>query len=666
MKMNHWRQLMDLLPQSDENIDQGSRLFDDFITNGPLRLTSEELLRIPLPSFLQFYFLLLGEGLPSSPVAGNKDSSWMRKSDFSYFNVRATGVDGTRGHFLQAAKLLPSLRVNAIHLGPFTVTDFDSPYAVRSVRSIDRNAIDPELAKVGFTAEMQLNAFVEAVHGLKMAVGFDIEPHTSQFSNVVLHHPSWFRWIRVSANRKTLMDGLTMEEILEPEMQKTFAGEVDQIVKSCLNDQKINTLEFLEPDSTEIISNKEQVRGEIIGTLIDAGYWTIPNQSWAGIGIPAFNGYNRKRNFARFDYRDSDGKNQAKTAYHVLTPFAFYDNVPVNRMADPKIDDPPVPRKDVIEGYSAIFTYWRDTFQFDFIRHDSADQVFNSLYPDTEYPSSDRTSPDVLRACINKSRQDAPWIGNMAERMGVELDDFAPLGFDLLLGEDMLRDVDRELIENSFDLEERLILLNRDRPIPFSVVFALDTHDTGALRGKSIVQDISRERMVQRHFVSRFLPCGSAIRPKYEVMGLPDRSYGLPEANNRLRNLTWIGDKIYLAQYHFLEEAYEWYEDFLESATLIEKNVNDKYASWILQSGSWALIALLSLDRGKQKRYQKPLENISIDFRRIVKGKNTLSLKAFDFNNRCEKSVTCRNGVLAIETLEYLHCHLYVLDQKDR
>lgn len=55
---------------------------------------------------------------------------------FLFINVRATGTGQRRGNFLTTARLLPIIRANAIHLGPFTDYDHHVIYAVRSVQQL--------------------------------------------------------------------------------------------------------------------------------------------------------------------------------------------------------------------------------------------------------------------------------------------------------------------------------------------------------------------------------------------------------------------------------------------------------------------------------------------------------------------------------------------------
>ena len=57
---------------------------------------------------------------PKSIIADKENELWLLERDFCFFNIRAIGkeVEET-GNMIDAVKLLPALRVSAIHLAPF-------------------------------------------------------------------------------------------------------------------------------------------------------------------------------------------------------------------------------------------------------------------------------------------------------------------------------------------------------------------------------------------------------------------------------------------------------------------------------------------------------------------------------------------------------------------
>lgn len=603
MENNHHMTIWEAMAQAsvisamDEQI--AVALLDEYLASGRVRATCRRMLDLPDMAAIAFYRRLAGLREAVSPVQGQSDSSWMTQADFCYINVRATGLGERPGSFLQAAKLLPALRVNAIHLGPFTLYDFENKYAVYSVRSIDRRLVDSSLEQLGFSAEAQLRAFVQAAHLLGMTVGFDLEPHLAQFSLPAVLHPEMFRWLKLSIDRLSLAGGLSDEVMLTEVVQHQITAEVRTLVARQLEQAGWadaiweDVLEFAETDPPERRIHKEQVYFGIIGALIAAGYWPVPSQAWSGSGTPGFDGYHFEHNYARFRYLNRDGQDHAAYAFHILTPYKFFDGLLPNQ--PPEENCLPRPDIQVQEFFYNIFPYWRDRFAFDFVRYDSADHIFDSIWQGRwDVPDADRPTPEILRACIRASKTPMhPQIGNFAERMGLELYEYAALGFDLILGTDMLQLVGRELLEQCFWLHDQLDRLNAGRENSFSVPFCIDTHDTGDpnLWGEPLVKMVGYDGLRLRHFLARFLGCGRARRPKYEVMGMQDRSYGLYQANIQDCNLEWVGDEDFNLAYHCLEDHYARLCSFLQRAHLARRFVEDSFAWWVLQDGEELLVA---------------------------------------------------------------------------
>lgn len=568
-------------------------LLTEYERQGYVRRTCRAMLELPDAAIIEFYRTLAETRSTISPVCDRVDSGWMADADFCFVNVRATGLDERPGSFLQAAKLLPALRVNAIHLAPFTDYDFGVVYAVRSTRAIAPQLVDPALP---LSLEAQLEAFIAAAHLLGMAVGFDLEPHVAQFAVPVLMRPELFRWIALTPDRTALLGGLTMDEMLTEEMQATIVAYVRSIVDTELHVAGLDSLEVAPDDDQELRERRRATHLRLIAAVIAGGLWTIPSQSWAGAGVPAFAGYNHEGNYARFDYRSPNGEDLSGSAFHILTPYKLHTGLRANRPPESG-----APFQPGIDAYSTIFAYWRDAFDLDFVRYDSVDHVVDSLIDnDPARPTADRPTPAVLRTCIERSRsRECPYIGNFAERMSTEIEPYAAMGFDLILGTDMMRRIDRTLIEDSMQLAARLESLNQGRATRFAVPFCVDTHDTGdpGLWGAPLVQLAGATVMRLRHVVSRFLGAGLARRPKYEVMGAQDLSYGLYAANVGEVNLTWVGDTAYNASYHRIEDVYAILRPLLARGRLVRWAVDDWAAWWAIAVGSEVLVVAVGLER---------------------------------------------------------------------
>jgi hypothetical protein len=339
-------------------------------------------------------------------------------------------------------------------------------------------------------------------------------------------------------------------------------------------------------------------------------------------------------------------------ALHIVTPLKFYHNIPIS---SPPGNQPM--RNEAAQRYfQDNIAYWRDEFEFDFLRYDSADHILDSVVGgNPDFPASDRVTPSILQDAIAASRsQDKPFIGNLAERMGNETAEYASMGFDLMLGSDMAEHIDREHLEKSFKLYDDLAALNAGRAVPFSVVYALDTHDTRdpKMGGAPLLYRVGSEGMLLRQFISRFIGCGNARRPKYEVMGLQDMSYGLYDANVKEMNIVWIGDEAHCTAYHRLEDLYQQFRSTLNEAEMVHCAVTDAYAWWIIEAKSCLLIPLIALENSASLNGA----SVQIEFQHLVHGRRYV-LKRYDFKSDRGESLQQHN--LSVQAMKYPGFVLY-------
>lgn len=643
MVKNIWMELGN--PTPDEEQD-GISLLNEYLSKGYVHRTVTEMLHLPNGTITHFYRKLAEIRPWESPVKQFSNSGWMVDADFCFVNIRATGVDDQFGNFIQASKMLPAIRASAIHLGPFTDYDFTNIYAVRSVKTISPHVIEPHSP---ISTTDQLRAFVQATHLLHKAVGFDIEPHMVQFAIPVIMQPELFRWFKLSSDKTSLADSLSENEMLTEDNQQRITREIRNIFSVILRHESIDNLEAEEDDSPENLIHKQQLFFSLIGMLIERGYWPIPSQSWAGNGVPSFGGYNFDGNYARFDYRGKNGEDQSASAFHILTPYKFYTGLLANHASES-----PLVYKPAVDYFCNIFLPWRDNFDFDFVRYDSVDHIFDSMI-DMTRPAADRPTPLVLQTCIeNTKAPDKPYIGNFAERMGNEIEDYAALSFDVILGDDMLQEVDEALLEKSFHLYDRLKALNQARKQPASIAFCVDTHDTGnpAFWGEPLVKAAGATQMGMRHFLSRFFSIGDARRPKYEVMGSQDLSYGLYKANISLDNLTWVGDVAFSQRYHHLENIFEKYRALLRQGEITSRHVESSHAWWLISSGRYWFVPIITFTK---------IEPLAIDLPVIPNGK--FMTTEYDFNQTTESTYVLSTPRIEIPTLITGTCLLFVIKQ---
>lgn len=652
--MSIWDKIYELSDKKQEHIALANILAEEWTNNGHIKKTCREMLELDDEVIILFYKLLSEGQSIESPIATEKDSKWMLEKDFCFINVRATGLGDRYGNFITAAKLLPVIRANAIHLGPFTSYDFGTIYAITSVSTISKDVVDFKLWEKGIYPEMQLKAFVDACHILNKCVGFDIEPHVSQFAKTVLEHPKYFRWIALDKNHM-LKGGMTQNEMLNQSNQNDISRDVEKIVKKRLSQEGLNTLESQEQESIEQYNKKENIYFSIITEIIRNGYWTIPSQIWNGDGVPAYDGYNSNGNYAQFLCLDRLGKNMSDCAFNIVTPYYFYENIKVNQKNENTNEL--VMNEETIKFYGNIFKYWRDSFSFDFIRHDSMDHIFDSIDKNGK-PMSDRATPEVIRACIRCSKDDnKEYIGNLAERMGYEYDKYKEAGYDLILGNEMMENITDGFMSREFDLNRRLMRYNENNRTA-SVTFATDTHDTGDghLWGKPLIELEGIDGMRVRQFVARFMQADGVTRPKYEVMGAQDLSYGLFMSNIDDLNINWIGNEYFNKVYNYIEDTYDNLKEQLLNGRLIQYNVDCNYCWWIIDAGNKLIIPVVSTENGHGVDY------INIDLSDYAADVKSISVHDF---YKCQKfNVNDSNERIQIYNLNYRQCLLYEVIKK--
>ena len=129
-----------------------------------------------------------------SPVLGQKNGQWLRKSNMVGINVRTIG---SFWNVINYALTLPACH-DSIHLLPIW-----EPGVVGSLYGMVSWQINPEFYSVDLarfiptldTVDKQLKVVVNLLHALGRTVGMDVIPHTDRFSEMALVHPALFEWV---------------------------------------------------------------------------------------------------------------------------------------------------------------------------------------------------------------------------------------------------------------------------------------------------------------------------------------------------------------------------------------------------------------------------------------------------------------------------------------
>ncbi|OHD15281.1 MAG: hypothetical protein A2Y38_10725 [Spirochaetes bacterium GWB1_59_5] len=593
--MGLWNDIERVLSPCREDREYAARLVAGLEDGLSLATTQTALLRSSDAAIAAFYALLETTRPPVESRCKRSDSSWILESDLCWINVRACSIDDVPGSFVRAAKLLPAVTSDAILLAPFHPTQFDLSYAPETMTIADPALADPVLAAAGISPENQLRAFVAACGLLGKSVGYELLPYASQFSRIAMERPRLFRWVALDDTREGL-EHADPEFPYRAEDRLRDADLVSSIVATAKEDYGIPVFRRHEDDTVEILAAKDRAYYSAIRLCIDHGLWPVPAHARNGVGIPAFLRYDGGNDFPVFSYRDADGSDIGEDAYSIVAPFAFYDDMPTNSAPTNTIHR----NQDAIDYYAHVFTYWRDSFGFDFVRYNAVDRIFEeSLDEEGCVPASDRPSPEILKTAIMASRDGAPGTGAVASRKGPELEDYAELGFDLNMGNEALRRIDAPLVHDALALYDRLVARAEDKR-PASVCFSIDVPESGAPRlwGSALSRVMGPERMRLRHGAARFLSVGRGRRPMFETMGFQDGSIGLYEAGLSIRGLEWADDKAFAVGYASIERLHKRMKSFLAAAYIAERHVEPGYAWWQIRGAGRTrlIVAVVSLE----------------------------------------------------------------------
>ena len=660
----YWELFKNILNKKNENIEN-KQIDDDTFNNykkyysdySYFNITPTQSLKISDKQILDFYYELLinytnenKTTIVKSPVENNTDSSWMLEEDFCFLNVRALGKDKNwSGNLIDALKVLPTLRASSIHLAPFFECTFDNIYALDTLTTIHRPIVHGNYVKEGLDAYKQMKLLIDAAHLLNKTIGFDLEPHVSQFSRIVCDNPHLFRWIELDDNKENLKDNILFHDIiLEPKQNEI----IDKVKKIRDNIYKTNNISKLE-DYTIDANKLSDIHQELIKELIKNGLWTIPSHTWGGAGLPEYSHYNKNGNYPVFTYLNAKGEDHSSEAFGMLTPYKFYDRLPVNRI--PSHDEKPTINKEGQEFFFNIFPNLRKNFKFDFVRFDYVDHVFDGILDDIDdFPVSDRLTPQVIKDLTKNIKNDNPFIGFMAERMGDDIEKYMTVGFDLILGSDSLMDINKEYIDYHIIKKTKLRKMAQNTNDKVSILHAIDTHDTAhpLIWKKTPAERKGFDGMLKRYLFCRFANIGIPRRPKYECIGNQDLSYGLYKANNMLVNLTWKDDTRFNKTYHFLEDIYRDLKDHLSQAHIITNQVAERWCYWIsYNANSDKKLIIIFMGLEPMLNYEKrelwdihEIKNISIPLPVLIKNKLD-DLKEINFEtNTIEDASKYLNG----------------------
>lgn len=565
-------------------------LLREYRERGALRaLLPREALALPsLVGAIFFERLAAARGLhasrPPSPVAGERDDAWMTRASYGFVNVRATGPDPEQtGSFASASRLLPLLRVSALHLAPFFESVHGIVYCQTSFTIIADDVTHLGWERAGFDRYDQLRYLIDCCHLLGMSAGVDLTPHTARFSRLSVCDPELFRWVQLTPDRQRLAGGMTHDDQYRHEAQRRIAGKVREISAEILASYGLVTLE----DRGVDLRLGRRVLALAAERIAAEGYYPVAPQTWNGVGVPAFREYDTINDEPRWDYRDLEGRDQEIHNLRLHASFLLHREMRANRppaaLSGRPDDWHPQLNHDALDFLAAFFPRMHAEYGFDFLRLDYIDHAFDHVC-ETAHGAvaiGEHLLPQEVRVIAERARACWPAAGVLADHLGNDIDRYREAGVTLTLGDEASSPM-------SADTLRRMLTFNaagqHARRAGGAVTFPIDTHDLAhpLFLGRELVEREGPAGAQLRHFISRFGAGGAVPRPKYEVMGNQDGSTGIHRANNRAESLAWGGDRPLFDAYHAIEDTYASLAARLNASELAAFLVEGEQAAWVL------------------------------------------------------------------------------------
>lgn len=569
---------------------------------------------------------------PKSIISDKENELWLLERDFCFFNIRAIGkeVEET-GNIIDAVKLLPVLRVSAIHLAPFFECSAGVIYCQRSFFHINHEIVNAQYMEKGVSPKEQMFFFIDCCHLLNMAVGFDVTPHTSNDSALRLQKPELFRWIKLTHDKTALFNNMDIDEQYSAEFQNQCQKEVAMVVEEEI--KKNNIEQLFSIWNIECIDKINKRLGEL-------GYYTVPPHTWNGLSIPSFKNYAHNIQAPIWEYKDRYGQNQGQHAIWLHANFYIHKGLTANKMPVSS----PLNDNLNIEFFEFFLKYLKnniESYLFDFLRIDYVDHIFDNVKEENgiEIPLNEMLTPVEINKIVKNLKGSWKGIGVLADHVGCDADKYYKAGFNLIINSYVAFEYNKRNMEKIFC---DLCLPNRRSSNYFNTVWAIDTHDMAhpLFLGKELAHREGKVGMGVRFFLSRFANVGKNRHPKYEVIGNQDLSSGIYRANNRPESIAWNSDKELFELYHQIENQYEIIKNDLKQSRLIQYKVTSNMAVFIIKKNDatkyWIGIIPIPVSNDtewKEESIKIPLDTDLIEKNIIIHTKISLVVSKMEYLN---------------------------------
>lgn len=572
--------------------DKADELVNEYLKKGYIsNYILKELLTLPDSVWALFYTYLytskqLDGKRPEHKAKVEKNTKWLVETDYCFMNIRAVGEEiSETGNIINAVKLLPALRVGGIHLAPFFECNHGIIYCQDSFYRINREIINPYYEKEGVTSLEQMKFFIDCIHLLDKAVGFDVTPHSSHMSKLSLDRPELFRWIRLNDEKDGLYDQMNINEQYNHTYQVKCDEYINEIANKVKSEYGITKVDDIDCDHEKSDYVANLIRKEVM----KEGYYTIPPHTWNGICVPSFKKFNYIKEEPIWDYRDINGEDQGQHAIWMHACLYIHKGMHANQLPSQVTNNE---EDGFVEKNSLVIDFFKnylkemiETFLFDFIRMDYVDHIFDNVRDvnGEEVPINEMLTPNEILQTISELRKEYKGLGLQADHLGDDAMIYEKAGFNLVIGGEVAVNMSRPIMEESIKCIQKGDKIQREL---CRSLYAIDTHDVAhpLYLGKELANREGKVGVIGRLFISRFANVGIYRKPKYEVIGDQDLSHGIHRANNKPESLIWASNRETYHAYHDLEDLYSKLRDQLSNSVLEGYGLLEKHLYFTIKN----------------------------------------------------------------------------------
>jgi hypothetical protein len=353
-----------------------------------------------------------------SPIAGESNSNWMKRTNMVGINVR------TIHNFFNIIKYsltLPDYQ-QSIHILPIWEVG-----VVASLYGMASWNINPEFFSQELyeeyphldTVEKQLKAVVNLLHASGRVVGMDVIPHTDRYSEIVLANPQYFEWLRrreleILDHKANLHDDVQNSIMLflvrnGSAVHAPYPDDTKAFFEGGFSEEDRLLILFGESQDYE---GRMQRREKLVQHLYDQGFEPVPATMappYRGLEVdpsPDAKTVDDKGRIWR-DYQITKPEPMSRV-FGPLTRFKLYERLNDNQDWEIDFDQP---RKAVWQYVCNNYAQVQAAFNFDFMRGDMSHVQMRS----EGVPEEVDQYYDIHKAVVNYIQKQAPYFAYFAE-----------------------------------------------------------------------------------------------------------------------------------------------------------------------------------------------------------------------------------------------------------